>query len=271
MVTLLFCVYGALASYAQKDDDSENGDYMITPDDVLEISVYGEPDLSTSVKVSRDGTIGYPLLGNIKAGGLSTRQLERSITDLLEQDYMVNPQVKVFIKEYSKISILGEVEKPGSYQLEENLTLTQAIALAGGFNDSADTAKVKIIRSRGNGEDRIIEVNFDDILNKKIQDSEIRPSDKIVVEQLGRISIIGQVSRPGTYDLKKGLTVVEAIGLAGGFTPTAAQNATRVVRTEGDKKVIINIPVANITRGSDDSKNIELQPGDTILVPESFF
>ncbi len=267
----MLCMCGVLVSYVQKDSASEDGEYMISPDDVLEISVYGEPDLSTSAKVSRDGTIGYPLLGNIEAAGLTVRQLEKSITDLLERDYMVNPQVKVFIKEYSKISILGEVEKTGSYQLEENLTLTQAIALAGGFNDSADTTKVKIIRSHGSGEGRIIEVNFDDILNKVVQDPKISPSDKIVVEQIGRISIIGQVSRPGTYDLKKGLTVVEAIGLAGGFTPTASQNATRVVRAEGDKKVIINVPVANITRGSDDSKNIELRPGDTILVPESFF
>lgn len=269
---LLFCACGLMVSYAQRNDVGDDGDYVISADDVLDISVYGEADLTTSVKVSRDGTINYPLLGNIQAGGFTIRQLERKITDLLQQDYLVNPQVKVSIKEYSRISILGEVRSPGSYELKENLTLTQAIAMAGDFNDNADTAKVKIIHSHdGNSEDKITEVDFDDILNKKIRDPEIKANDKIIIEQMGRISIIGQVSRPGTYDLKKGLTVVEAIGLAGGFTPTAAQNATRVVRTEDDKKVIINVPVANITRGSNSDKNIELQAGDTILVPESFF
>lgn len=271
-VVFFCCVLMAFVCYAQKDINSDNGEYVISPDDVLDISVYGESDLTTVAKVSRDGSINYPLLGNIQAGGLTIRQLESSITDLLQRDYLVNPQVKVSIKEYSQISILGEVRNPGSYQLKENLTLTQAIALAGDFKDSADTAKVKIIRSKpGAGESSIYEVDFDDILNKKIKDPEIKANDKIIVEPMGRISIIGQVIRPGTYELKKGLTVVEAIGLAGGFTPIAAQNATRVVRTEDGRKVIINIPVANITRGSDTDKNIQLEPGDTILVPESFF
>lgn len=243
--------------------------YTVSANDIMNITVYGEPDLSVTVRVSNEGKIIYPLLGTIKAAGLTTDELEKNITDLLAKDYMVNPQVSIFVKEYVKISILGEVKNPGSYQMKENLTLTQAIALAGGFAPAAKTDAIKIIRAMGDKKDTIV-VDVGQIINKEVADIEIRGNDTIMVEQYGRFSIMGQVARPGVYDLKQGLTVVEAIGLAGGFTSNAARNATRVIRVENGVKKIIKVPVDNIT-GRDSSRDILLREGDTIVVPESFF
>ncbi|TRZ95514.1 hypothetical protein D4R78_03600 [bacterium] len=245
--------------------------YVIAPNDILAISVYGEPDLSTIVRVSQDGAINYTLLGNIRAGGLTVKQLESSIGELLGQDYLVMPQVSIFIKEYSKISIIGQVKSPGSYELKGNLALTKAIALAGGFTDSANTEKVKIISDSGDKKD-IREVNVDQILSKAEQDITIKSNDTILVEEYGRIFIMGQVLKSGAYNLTKGLTVMGAISLTGGFSPTAAPNGTRVIRVEDGRKRIIPVPAGDLMKGGgSSSKDILLQPDDTVVVPESFF
>lgn len=257
-------------SFAQNKITDTQKKYVISPNDILEITVYGEPDLSVTVRVSQDGTIIYPLLGNIKAAGFDIREIEKTITDLLTQDFLVNPQVSIFIKQYAKISILGEVRNPCTYEMKENLTLTQAIAAAGGFTDTANSDAIKIISGIGEKKETIT-VDIDQIMNKEIADVEIKANDTILVASYGHISIMGQVVHPGIYNLKKGLTVIEAISLAGGFTSIAAQDGTRVIRVEGEKKKIIHVRISDIIKGGDKSKDILLQEGDTIVVPESFF
>jgi polysaccharide export outer membrane protein len=254
----------------QKEAQDTKKEYVISPNDVLDLAIYEEPDLSVTVRVSQDGTINYPLLGNIKAVGLSIRQLEKNISDLLEKDFLVNPQVSIFVKEYATISILGQVAKPGSYEMKERLTLTQAIALAGGFTETANTKAVKVIHAAG-GKRETIEVDIGRIMDKATPDAELKAGDTIIIEEAGRISVMGQVMRPGVYSLKRGITVVEAIALAGGFTPTAAQDGVRVIRIQDGKKKIILVPVASILRGGNKSRDITLESDDTIVVPESFF
>lgn len=260
---------GIRLSYAQ-DRQGPEKDYVISANDILEISVYAEPDLSLQARVAQDGSINYPLLGNIKAAGFTLREFQVYLSGLLAEDYLVKPQVSIFIKEYAKFSILGQVRFPSAYQIKENITLTQAIALAGGFTPSANTANVKIIRGI-DGQKETIEVNVDQILQKSTEDIKINANDTIMVEEYGRFSIIGQVAKPGIYNLQKNLTVVEAISLAGGFSATAAQDGTRVIRMEADEKVIIPVPVATIMKRGESSKDIFLQEGDTIVIPESFF
>lgn len=249
----------------------ESREYLISNDDVLEITVYGETELSATLRVSQDGTINYPFLGNIRAVGLTLRELESNITELLAQDYLVNPQVRVFVSEYAtKISILGAVHTPGSYQLKERLTFTQAIALAGGFSDTANSAEVKIIRERNHSKVTIM-VDADRIMGKAEDDVEIKGNDMIVVDEYGRYSMMGQVNKPGVYNLKKGLRVTEAIVYAGGFTATAAQNGTKLIRIDNGQKRVMVVPVADIMRGGDASRDVLVQEGDTIVIPESFF
>lgn len=264
-LNLLFS-YGA----DQKEGAHAYKEYIISPNDLLEIAVYEEPDLSVTVRVSQNGTVNYPLLGNIKAVGLSVRQLEKNMRDLLEKDFLVNPQVSVFVKEYAKVSILGQVAKPGSYEMKEHLTLAQAIALAGGFTETANTKSVKVIRA-GAGRRETLEVDMARILDKSAPDTELKAGDTIIVEEGGRVSIIGQVMRPGIYNLKPGLTVVDAIALAGGFTPIAAQDGVKVIRTLNGGRKTFRVPVASILRGGNKSRDIVLEPDDTVVAPESFF
>jgi len=266
----IFLVLFLSCSYAANAAEETGKDYTIAPNDILEITVYGEDDLSTTARVAQDGTISYPLLGDLKVAGFTVRELEGRITKLLGEDYLVNPQVKVFVKQYANFTVLGEVKSPGSYQMRERLTLTEAIALTGGFKDTANTADVKIIRTIGDKKETLY-VDFGKILEKALQDVELKASDVIIVEPFGSFSIIGQVAKPGVYNLRKGLTIVEAIGLSGGFTPIAAQNATKIFREENGRRRTISAPVADIMKSAEKSRNILIQDKDTIVVPESFF
>lgn len=268
LASLLLISYSPPAFSEQKA--SGISEYRISANDTLEIKVYEEPDLTKIVIVAPDGTISYPFLGNIRAAGLTVRELEKNITTSLEQDYLVNPQVTVSVKDYANISILGQVKKPGSYDMQEGLTLTQAIAMAGGFTDIADSGDVNIIRGSGDGK-QTIRVNVEQILAKEAADPQITTSDTIVVNELGRIFVMGQVARPGVYSLKRGMTVVEAVALAGGLTQIASPNGTKVIRVKGGKKETIHVPLGSILRGADKSKNITLEPEDTVMIEESIF
>lgn len=272
LLTLLTLSFGLICyeGFAEEVVNETKRDYVIASNDILEISVYGEPDLSVTSRVAQDGTINYALLGKIKAAGLTVKQLEQNITELLGQDYLIMPQASIFVKEYSKISIIGQVNHPGSYETKENLTLTKAIALAGGFTDLANAEKVKIIREAA-GNKEIIEVDVNRILDKAEADVSVKSDDTILVEDYGNYFIMGQVLKPGAYNLTKGLTVMGAISLAGGFTPVAAPNGTRVIHVEDGKKKTIRVPAGDLLKGASSLKDIPLQPDDTVVVPESFF
>lgn len=254
--------------------ESENNEYRITRNNLLEISVYNEPDLSKTVRVSAQGAISYPLLGEVSVEGLTAKELEEKLTNLLEKDYLVNPQVGVFIREYSKISVLGQVKNPGSYELKSGITVMDAIALAGGFTDRADYEKVVLTRRDSEGKKASFIINTSDISNEANEgvDLDIHPDDSITVPELGLVSVVGQVKSPGRFNLKVGMTAIDAIALAGGLTDIAAPNGTKLIRVQDNgEKLTFTIPVASILKGGDKSKDAPLKSGDTIVVPESFF
>ena len=256
--------------FAGESKGNNASEYQISTNDLLEIKVYEEHDLTKIVRVGPDGTISFPLLGSIEAAGLTIRQLENTIRDLLAKDYLVNPQVSVLVQDYSNISVLGQVKSPGSYDMKGSISLTQAIAAAGGFTESADTSDVRIIRNNKN-KSETIEVNAEKILKRLTPDIDLKPNDTLIVEELGQVFVMGQVVKPGSYQLKEGLTVIEAIALSGGLTETAAANGTKVIRVKEGKKKVFYIPVGSILQGGDKSRDITLESGDTVVVPESFF
>ena len=159
------------------------GGYSINPGDLLEITVFGEADLSRTVRLGEDGAFSYPLLGKIEAEGLTTNRLEMLLIGLL-QEYLVEPEVTIFIREYSKISVLGQVKKPGAYELRGRMTVTQAIALAGGFTEIAYWNGTRVIRTLG-GKEEVIRVRVGEILDEgnRAQDIPLKPNDIVVVPE----------------------------------------------------------------------------------------
>ncbi len=164
-------------------------EYRISELDVLHIAVYREEDLKKTVRVSQNGCISFPLLGKLEVAGKTVSDVEEHIADLLGSDYLVNPQVTVFINEYSKkkVYILGRVAQPGPYEFtpEKQLTVLQAIAQAGGFHRLAAKNRTKIVRVE-NGREISIPVNVSDVTEhgRKSKDIYLEPNDIIVVPEV---------------------------------------------------------------------------------------
>lgn len=158
-------------------------DYIIGPDDVLNISVYREEELGRTVRVSSDGYFSFPLVGQVKAHGMSIPMLEITMEQML-QKYVKNPQVTVFIQEYSTITVSGQVKKPGAYPLKGQLTVIEAISLAGGFTKIAARNNVKIMRVENN-EKKTIRVRVADVNKKgdKFKDVALKRSDIVYIPE----------------------------------------------------------------------------------------
>lgn len=156
--------------------------YRIGIGDLLQVEVYDEPDLTKEVRVLTDGHISFPLLGMVRAAGLTVTDLEQLLTKRLGEKYLVSPQVTVFVKEFSSVFVFGEVKNPGSFPIFGKMTVFEAITLAGGFTEVANPSKVKVIRDQ-EGQEVSLEVDVE-VLTKKgdsSQDVELQANDRVIV------------------------------------------------------------------------------------------
>lgn len=253
-------------------------EYQIGPEDILKVTVYGHDDLTQTVVVQSDGTFVFPLIGRVKGGDLSPKELERKITVLLSQGFIRNPQVMVLVQEYRSktIFVVGEISRPGTYPLAGARTLVEALARAGPTTANAG-GEVVIVRPHGEvqgpvlpsqvGEGptaagaEVIRVNLPDIqagdLSKNVL---LRPNDTVFVPLAPKVFVSGEVRNPGAYPFSPGTTVRQAISLAGGLTEDGSAGRIRVVRAVEGKSREIKIKI-------DDP----IQPGDTIVVKSKLF
>ena len=159
-------------------------DFIIGPEDVLEIMVWKNDVLSRTVTVRPDGKISFPLLGDVLVVGLKPNQVREKVTTLLKE-YMENPVVTVIVQQINSyaVYIMGEVANPGKYQLKSNVTLLQALTLAGGFNQFASRNKIVILRrNNGRGTETKIKIKYDDILSSNHSENILLvPGDTIIV------------------------------------------------------------------------------------------
>ena len=162
--------------------------YILQPEDVVNITVYEHPDLETKARITSTGEIAFPLIGKIKVAGFTVSELEAELARLLEADYLIDPQVQIFIDDYhtKQISVLGSVNKPGKYDMytERQTTVLEAIAMAEGFNDVASINGTKIIRNE-DGKETTIKVKVTDITKKgeKEKDISLKPGDIVFVPE----------------------------------------------------------------------------------------
>lgn len=171
-------------------------DYRIGPSDLIEISVFQAPELSRTVRVGARGTLTLPLIGQINAGGLTGHELEMLIARKLSENYLQDPQVSVFIKEYisQRVTVEGSVNKPGVFPMSGKTTLLQAIAMAGGLDKLADTADIKVFRDRKDGAREAVQYDIEPIRKGEAQDPVLQTSDVVVVAKSGTRSAIKDVT-----------------------------------------------------------------------------
>lgn len=164
------------------------GEYKIRPDDLLQVTVFEEPDLSTQVRVSSNGEISFPLLGQVRAAGMTASGLERELAGRLAEGFLINPQVQVFLQTQQHVSVTGEVKRPGTYPLptERPMTVMEAISAAGGFTDEAQINGTRIIRQASEGgEKKTIPIRVTSITRQgdKSEDVPIEPNDIVYVPE----------------------------------------------------------------------------------------
>lgn len=148
-------------------------DYKLGAGDKIQITVYGEADLTTKVKIEKSGVISFPFLSDITVVGLSSKELENKIVSGLRGDYLIDPQVTVSIEVYRPFFIHGQVKRPGGYPFQEDLTLDKAIAIAGGLAARASKSSWNITRLI-NGEKSVFNANVSSV---------VLPDDIIEIEQ----------------------------------------------------------------------------------------
>lgn len=158
--------------------------YVIGPEDILAINVWREPEISRVLPVRPDGNISLPLIGELKAAGLTPTELQNKIIEQLRA-YLSNPEVAVIVQEVrsQKFNVVGDVLRPGSYDLSKPMTVLDALALAGGFGPWAKVNKIYVLRRSRDGTRMIIPFKYKDVIKGKkgYQDLELEPGDTVVV------------------------------------------------------------------------------------------
>ena len=245
--------------------------YVLGSQDVVTVVVFNEPELSRKYTIEQDGTFTFPLIGRVTARGLTLRALEQEIKKRLGSEFVKDPQVSVSVEAYrsQKILVMGQVGQPGEYQLTGDMTLLAALAKAGSVTAMAgrEVVIVRAARKPGssNGEaptdSEILKINLAELqagnmsLNLALQDG-----DTINVPKAQSIFLTGQVKNPGGYAVDPGMTVLQALALAGGVTDRGSSGRIQILRTIDGKQKELKAKLTDV-----------VQPGDTIVVKERIF
>lgn len=264
MRKILLMLAGLLIATLAFTGSARADDIPLGPGDVIRINVYGSQDLTLETRISEAGLISYPLIGEVKVGGLPTAQAERKIAGLLKQGgYLVNPQVNILVTAPASqmISVLGQVYKPGRYPLDGKRNVADVIALAGGVNpDGGDTITV-VHTENGKVTRTLVDIYAITHNGDTTELPSVGPNDVVYVERYLRFYIYGEVQRPGAYKLERGTTVLQALTLGGGLTPRGTERGLKVKRRDA------NGELQELSVKKDDP----LQADDIVYVKESWF
>ena len=245
--------------------------YTIGPDDELKIQVFDEPTLSGSFRVDNDGSFTFPLLGRVLVRGLTVREAEQMLKKQLENGFVNRAQVSVEVVQFRSrsIYIMGEVRTAGKYPLQGDVTLLELLSLAGSLTNEAGD-ELRILRPRDGsvpsaalqpGDDAdVIRISLEDLkLGRLSQNILLHDGDTVIVPTAERFYVYGHVKQPGSFVLRRGMTVQQAIVEAGGVTDRGSTRRLKVRRKVGDQFKEISIKLTDL-----------VQPGDTIQVPQRF-
>ena len=271
-----FCLLGILSfvtlcpAYGSPPDSEK--EYIIGPEDVIDIQVWGNDDMHRIVEVSREGAFTFPFIDKVNAAGLSVAELEKLIRQKLSEGFFTNPQVTVTISKYKsqKVVVLGEVFKPGGYIIKGRTHILEIISEAGGLTEKAG----KIVTIMRNGSPQAVSpvnqapqvhtpltLDLDQLTNGDTDAIVfVEDGDSIYIAKASRVFITGEVTRPGEYKWDKGLTVNQAISLAGGPTKRGAAGRTKITRIENGAELQFKPKLSD-----------KVIPDDIIEVPQSYF
>lgn len=240
-------------------------EYVLGPGDIIKISVFENPDLLTETRVSEGGTITFPLIGKVPVGGLTPAAAEARMAHMLrEGKFLIDPQVTVLVEQIhgSQVAALGQFNRPGRYPLETmQMRLSDLMAAAGGIAPTGADTVIFTGHRDGKPVWREIDVSRMFVKNQLDEDFVLQAGDILFVDRFPLFYIYGEVQRPGSYRVERGMTMVQALAAGGGLTPRGTQRGLRV-RRPNTKGEMMDIRVDLGDR---------VQPDDVIYVQEGAF
>jgi protein involved in polysaccharide export with SLBB domain len=237
--------------------------YVLGPGDEIDVQVYGDQELSRVTTIKPDGMIALPLINEVRAAGKTTTQLETDLVKMYSK-YVKTPLVTVVVRQLrvDRIYLLGQVARPGDYQLRQNQNIFELLASAGGPTNRADLGKAVIIR----GKTETVKVDLVEAFVKNQPPAvNLQDGDTIYIPETDRnIVALGQVNKPGSYFLLEGQHISDLLAVTGGVTPKAGVTKAFLMRDNQQMPVDLKKVLAG-----DVEANIALKAGDMLVVPES--
>lgn len=253
------------------ESSQKQREYHIGPLDLIDIKVLYSDEISRVVRVDSKGNISLPMIGLIKAAGLTTFELEQLITNKLSVDLIQNPQVTVFIKEFTsqRMTVQGVVNRAGVYDFQGQATLLQAISMAGGLSEKADETAVKVIRKSPGKNEETITYDINLIRANKIDDPLLENGDVVMAEEKKPISVQGAVRSAGIYYLRGNASLMQVLAQSGGITDAADSSEVSIASKMPDgSTVTVLYDIEKIKTNK--IKDPEVVPGDQVIVGASF-
>lgn len=233
--------------------------------DMVRVTVFRNPDLTTETRVTDQGTISFPMLGDVPVAGMTPSQVSKRIAEKLSSGkFVVNPEVQVTMMQVNsrQISVLGNVNKPGRYPLDNvNMRLTDFIAAAGGV--AAPGSDLVTVVSTRDGKSAKKDVDLSQMFTSGNADAnlDLQPGDTIYVHRAPMVYVYGEVQKAGAYRLEPHMTVMQAIAMGGGLTPRGTQRGLKIHRRDADGHVKeVNARLTD-----------EVKVDDVVYVDESLF
>jgi polysaccharide export outer membrane protein len=240
-------------------------EYQLGAGDSIRVHVFQNPDLTMETRVSETGAISYPLVGSVNVGGMTLSQAEQAVAKALrEGKFIRQPQVNIVLVQNrsSQVSVLGAVLKPGRYPLETlNTRLSEMLAIAGGIAPTG--GDVVIVTGTRNGQPMRREIDIAGMFleNRLDQDMVVAGGDSIFVHVQPMYYIYGEVLRPGSYRIDRGMTIRQALAQGGGLTPRGTERGLRVFRRNAAGQVETLTP----------DPNERVRSNDVLFLQESLF
>ncbi len=240
-------------------------DYYLSTGDLVRISVYDHPDLITETRVSENGSILFPLIGQVAVGGLTAHAAAGRIAKGLETGgFIKSAQVNMVVLEFKgqEVSVLGYVSRPGKFPLQKRSRVIDVLAMAGGVVSTGADTLVLISNRAGKVERKEIDLIALFREGGEALNLEVANDDILHVSREPRFYIYGEVQRPGAFRLEKGMSVVQALALGGGLNPRGTHKGMRILRPapDGTIQTLEEVQLAD-----------SLKPDDVIFVKESLF
>jgi len=264
VLALLTAAVGAVHAQAAAPVTAK-ADYVLGAGDVVKVTVYQSPELGAEARVTESGFVSLPLIGQVKIGGLTISEAEKTIANaLLSGKFLKQPQVSILVTTLkgSQASVLGNAVRPGRYSLElANTRLSDLMALAGGI--APDGNDILTVTGTRDGKPFRKQIDFRVLFRggDPSQDIVIQNNDVVYVDKAPQVYIYGEVQKPGTLRLERGMTLLQALAAGGGLTPRGTARGIKVNRKGPDGAV------HELNPGMQD----QLQPDDVIYVRESLF